>query len=50
MAGKCVFCRVTLTGVAAGEHIFPKWLLSHLGIPRTEQMFQGTGDEAILAD
>lgn len=48
MAGECVFCRLDLTGVAAEEHIFPKWLLAHLGIPKTDRMFQGSGDEATL--
>lgn len=48
MAGVCVFCRNDLSGRAAVEHIFPQWLLGHLGIPTTDQMFQGCGDEAAL--
>jgi hypothetical protein len=48
MAGECVFCRRDLSGAAAEEHIFPRWLLKHLGIPKTEQMFQGTGATATL--
>lgn len=48
MAGECVFCRVDLKGIASQEHIFPKWLLKHLGIPKTDQIFQGSGDEASL--
>jgi hypothetical protein len=48
VAAACVFCKQGLSGIGAEEHIFPRWLLSHLGIPRTEQMFQGTGSEATL--
>ncbi len=43
-----MFCRVVLKGIAAEEHIFPEWLLRHLGIPKAEQMFQGFGNEATL--
>jgi len=48
MSSECVFCRAGLTGTAAEEHIFPQWLLDYLGIPKTEQMFQGVGNEATL--
>jgi hypothetical protein len=48
MAGQCVFCRRDLRGIAAEEHILPQWLLKHLGIPRTDQMFQGVGTSATL--
>lgn len=48
MAGNCVFCRRDLTGIAAEEHIFPQWLLKHLGIRRTDQIFQGVGPTATL--
>jgi hypothetical protein len=48
MKRQCVFCRGDLQGVASEEHIFPQWLLKHLGIPRTDQVFQGTGASATL--
>jgi hypothetical protein len=48
MAGLCVFCRRDLAGIAAEEHIFPRWLLKHLGIPKTDEMFQGVGMTATL--
>jgi hypothetical protein len=48
MAGECVFCRRDLTSIAGEEHIFPQWLLKHLGIPKTDQMFQGVGATATL--
>ena len=37
-----------MSGAAAEEHIFRRWLLKHLGIPKTEQVFQETGDTATL--
>jgi hypothetical protein len=39
----CVFCGGDLSTAPSEEHIFPQWLLKHLGIPKTDQMFQGVG-------
>ena len=40
MDERCVFCAGSLAGVAQGEHIFPQWLLKHLGVPKSDRMFQ----------
>ena len=48
MTKTCVFCEGTLAGVGKGEHIFPQWLLKHLGLPKSDLMFQGVGAAASL--
>jgi hypothetical protein len=48
MPSECVFCKRDLRGEAAEEHIFPKWLLRHLGIPKTDKLFQASADAATL--
>ncbi len=48
MPDTCVFCRRDLVGTAAEEHVFPQWLLNHLSVPRSDQMFQGVGSMAML--
>jgi len=50
MAGECVFCRGDLFKAPSNEHIFPQWLLNHLGIPKSDQLFQGVSDAVATAD
>ncbi len=45
MARPCLFCGKS--GIAlSNEHITPRWLLEHLGLPDDDQLFQGVASTA----
>lgn len=40
----CLFCGTVGSGSLTKEHVIPQWLLSHLGLPDDDQIFQGVAN------
>ena len=46
MASSCLFCGASRAGVLSNEHVIPKWLLEHLGLPADDMLIQGVASSA----
>jgi hypothetical protein len=41
MNNSCLFCARDGAGILSNEHVIPRWLLDHLDLPESDQLFQG---------
>jgi hypothetical protein len=46
MSNSCLFCGAKGGGLLTNEHVIPRWLLEHLGLPKNDKLFQGVASSA----
>lgn len=48
MSNSCLFCGAKGASALTNEHVIPRWLFEHLGLPENDQLFQDGATRARL--